>query len=142
MLKIEKKDYEVEEDIQLVEEGKIIYEFKMKITNEELEELKYILFNFAKENRVKYAQASDDEKEALEIEAGKQIIANDGRFIDICFKEHKEAFIEKAGQYKFDETVETMRNYFIDFFMKKTLKPLDILNSDLMRNINVLAKLK
>lgn len=146
MLKITSKKYEIEEPIQYTKNidgnEEIIYEFKMQINEQELNEIKHILFDYTNDNINKYMKATKEEREQLEKEAEEEIKSKNERFIDICFKEHKDIFKEKAGEIKFDEMIEEMRGYFYDFFMKKQISRINTPITDLMKNINNLQNLK
>ncbi len=146
MLKVTNKNYEIEEDIQLTkmveDKEQVIYEFKMQITEDEMQELKHILFDFAKENLKKYYKASVEERKKLESQAEEDIKKNNERFIDICFKEHKEEFRKLAGEYKFNEMLEMIRDYFMDFFTKKQMSRMNIQTTNLMKIMNNLQKFR
>ena len=121
MLKVTNKQYEIEEPIELTridDKGQEVseYKFTMQITSSELEELKNILFD--KENK------------------------SDERLIEICFKEHKEEFKEKAGDYKFNEMVETIKGFLLGFFIEKQMKPLDTTITDLTKIMDNFQQLK
>lgn len=120
MLKVTNKQYEIEEPIELTridESGKEIseYKFTMQITTSELEELKEIIFD--KDN-------------------------NDDRLIEICFKEHKDEFKTKAGDYKFNEMVETIKGFLLGFFIEKQMKPIDTTITDLTKIMNDFQQFK
>ena len=131
MLTLTRKQYEIEEKIQLTDENNnLLYEFMMKITPEEMDEVKNIIFN---ENDIKDGRKLSslenngnlqeyDEFEAKVISKAKE---RQEQFENICFKEHKEPFKEKAGQYKYDELVEAMMGFFINFFVERQLKPIN-----------------
>ena len=57
MLKVLSKDYEIEEKVQFTKKDndgeKVLYEFEMKLTENELQELRHILFDFVEENNNK-----------------------------------------------------------------------------------------
>ncbi len=77
MLKITKKEYEIEETIQITEnkEGKeeVLLEIPMQITSDGLLKLKKILFGYANKNFLKYQNSTDEEKKQLENNAEKEI---------------------------------------------------------------------
>ena len=81
MLKVTSKNFEIEEKIQLTkmdeEKEEIVYEFDMQITNDEMQELKHILFDFSKEHITDYINATKEEKEQLEKQATKDIEKNE-----------------------------------------------------------------
>lgn len=126
MLEIKRKNYEVDEKVRLVDENdNVLYEFNMQITSDEMLKIKKILFEDGEKLKKRYLKASFDEKEQIEKETEEKIKSKSGEFEDICFKEHKELFKEKAGQYKYEETVEEFMGFFINFFMEKQMKPLN-----------------
>lgn len=140
MLKVTSKNYEIEEKIQLIKmidnEEEVAYEFDMQITNDEMQELKHILFDFAEKNIKEYLKATLKEKDNLEKEAEQEIKKNDERFVDICFKKHKEKFRELAGEYKFDEMLGEIRGYLMGFFMKKQISQMNTPITDLTKIMN------
>lgn len=146
MLKVTSKNFEIEEKIQLTkmneDKEEIVYEFDMQITNDEMQELKHILFDFSKEHITDYINATKEEKEQLEKQATKDIEKNDERFIDICFKEHKDKFKELAGEYKFDEMLGEMRGYLMGFFMKKQISQMNTPITDLTKIMSNFQRLK
>lgn len=137
MLKVTSKNFEIEEKIQLTKiiEGKeeVIYEFSMQITNEEMQELKHILFDYSNNNIFKYFKATREEQKKLEEIATNEIEKNSERLIDICFKQHKDKFKELAGEYKFDEMVGEIRGYLMGFFMEKQISQMNTPISNLTK---------
>jgi UDP-3-O-[3-hydroxymyristoyl] N-acetylglucosamine deacetylase/3-hydroxyacyl-[acyl-carrier-protein] dehydratase len=55
---------------------------------------------------------------------------------DLCFKEHKEKFIELGGQAKFDEMIGVISDYLLGFFIKKQTTRTNTINSDLAKILN------
>lgn len=138
MLEIKKKKYEIEEPVQLKDESdNILYQFTMQITVEELQEIKKIIFEDAEKIKKEYSKLNFEQKEKLEKEIETKIKEKSDRFEDICFKEHKEVFKEKAGQYKYDELVENMMGFFINFFVERQLKPI---NTSIMNLKSIMNK--
>jgi len=126
MLEIKKKKYEIEEPVQLRDEdNNLLYEFNMQITIDELQRIKQIIFEDAEKLKKEYKKANVEDKEKLEKELDEKIKEKSEEFENICFKEHKEPFKEKAGQYKYDELVEAMMGFFINFFVERQLKPIN-----------------
>lgn len=146
MLKVTSKNFEIEEKIQLTkmneEKEEIVYEFDMQITNDEMQELKHILFDFSKEHIKDYINATKEEKEQLEKQATEEIEKNNERFIDICFKEHKDKFKELAGEYKFEEMLGEIRGYLMGFFMKKQISQMNTPITDLTKIMSNFQRLK
>lgn len=138
MLEIKKKKYEIEEKIRLSDENdETLYEFDMKITPEELLEIKRILFEDAEKLSKKYNISNFEEKEKLETQVEEAIKSKTDRFEDICFKEHKQPFKDLAGQYKFEELVGEITGFFMKFFVEKQIKPL---NTSIMNLKNFMRK--
>lgn len=146
MLKVTNKQFEIEEPVQLtkVVDGKeeVLYEFKMQITADELQELKHILFDFANNNIKDYLKATGEEREQMEKKANEEIAKNSERLEDICFKEHKEEFKRLAGEYKYEEMKENIQGYLISFFMEKQMSHYNTPITNLTKTMNSLANLK
>ena len=137
MLEIKKKNYEVSEKVQLTDEqGNILYEFEMQITDDEMDEIKKIIFANAEKKKSKYMNANNDEKEEMEKELEKELKENSSRFEEICFKEHRIPFKEKAGNFKYEETVEMLLGFFINWFTEKQLAPVNTTIMNLKNLIN------
>ena len=120
MLKITRSDYEIKEPIELVKnvDGKeeVLYQFDMKLTEDDVLKLKDLLFG------------KDDDK--------------DVKIADICFKGDNEKFKEIAGEYKYNETLEEVKAYLLDFFIKKQISPLNTTITDLTKIMNSYQKFK
>ena len=131
MLTLTRKEFEIEEPIVLADEnGDYIYEFVMKITAEEKNKIRDLIFDEKDvENGRKLSKLEREGKEEELAELEAKVIENARKrqeeFENICFKEHKEPFKEKAGQYKYDELVEAMMGFFINFFVERQLKPIN-----------------
>lgn len=127
MIEIKKKKYEVEEKIKLLDENDTtVYEFIMQITDDELSRIKQILFFDAEKEKNEYIQANISEKKKIEEMINKEIKEKSEEFENICFKEHKEKFKELAGKHKYEEAVESVMYFFINFFVEKQIEPLNI----------------
>lgn len=120
MLKITKNEYEIKETIELVKkvDGKEekIYQFDMELTEDDVLKLKELLFG------------KDDDKNV--------------KIADICFKDNNEKFKEIAGEYKYQQTLEEVKGYLLDFFIKKQISPLNTTITDLMKIIDNYQKFK
>ena len=126
MLEKKKNKYEVNEKIRLTDEtDNIIYEFDMQITADELLKIKKIIFYDAEKKKKEYSAANLEERKKLEEEVETEIMAKSEEFENICFKEHREKFKELAGNYKYEELVESVMNFFINFFVEQRLKHLN-----------------
>jgi len=140
MLKISKKEYEIEEQIQLTnEEGNILYEFDMKLKDFELKELQNVLLG--KETLKLAKKIKDFESKVLTEEETEEVLQisedmskNATETISrLCFKEHKDKFIELSGEIKFEEMVEVISDYLLGFFIKKQTNKINTINSDLTK---------
>ncbi len=131
MLKVTKRQYEIEEQIQGIgNDDEILYEFTMQITSEELQRINEIIIN---EESIKLAKKSarvdGEEKEEIEAKILEIATANQTEFECICFKDHKEPFIKAVGEYKYLEMVELLFDFFIKAFLEKKTKTVDTMNT-------------
>ena len=142
MLTLTKKEYEVEEPVQVKgEDGNIIYEFTMQITPEEMKELRELIFD---ENDVKNGRKmaklekseNIDELEELEAKVLDNARNRQERLEQICFKEHREEFKQKAGEYKYLEMVEMMFDFFVKTFADQRAKQVNTMSSHLRKISN------
>ena len=142
MLTLTKKEFELEEKVQVNDEkGNVIYEFMMQITPEEMKELRDLIFD---ENDVKNGRkmakletsGNIDELEELEAKVMKNARNRQERLEQICFKEHREEFKEKAGEYKYLEMVEMMFDFFVKTFADQRAKQVNTMSSHLRKISN------
>lgn len=140
MLTLTKKQYEIEEPVQVKDEqGNIIYEFTMQITPEEMQELKNLIFD---ENDVKNGRklskldSTSDEYEELEAKVLDNAKKRQERLEDICFKENKEEFKEKVGEYKYLEMVEMIFDFFVKTFADQKVKQINTMSTHLRKISN------
>lgn len=123
MLVLTSKKYEVEETIRGQEEnGDVLYEFQMQITPDEMVEIKNILFKDS------FALANEEKEELLDKSQELQ-----AKFEDICFKEHKEPFKKKCGEYLYLEMVGEMYDFFMNAFIEKATKRANTINTSLTK---------
>lgn len=135
-----KKQYEIEDNIQLMDENNnILYEFKMQLTDEDINKLQKALFGeetvqLAKKiKEMEYKELTEEEEKAV-IEMGKQLnLAAENLIDELCFKEHKEPFIKIGGELKYQEMKEMISDYLIGFFTKRQVSRLNTINSDLAK---------
>ena len=124
MLVLTSKKYEVEEDIKAVnEENETLYEFKMQITPDEMKEIRDILFD----ESYKLSKEKDEDK------LYEKSIKLQNRFEKICFKEHKEPFIEKCSEYKYLEMVDILYDFFMKAFIDKRANQVNTISTNLKR---------
>ena len=142
MLTLTKKQFELEEKVQVNDEqGNVIYEFTMQITPEEMKELRDLIFD---ENDVKNGrkmaklEKSENIEELEELEA--KVLDNarnrQERLEQICFKEHREEFKQKAGEYKYLEMVEMMFDFFVKTFADQRAKQVNTMSTNLRKITN------
>lgn len=141
MLKLTRKKYEIEEPIQLEDEnGNIIYEFTMQITAEEKEEIKKLIFDeSAVKNGRKLSKLEQegkmDEYEELETKVLEKAKINQEKMEEICFKEHRKPFKDKAGA-KYYEMVDMLFDFFVETFVDKRVSQMNTLNTHLRKISN------
>lgn len=140
MLKISKKEYEIEEQIQLTnEEGNILYEFDMKLKDFELKELQNVLLGketlkLAKKIKNLEGKVLTEEETTEVLQMSEDMSKKATETISrLCFKEHKDKFIELSGETKFEEMVEVISDYLLGFFIKKQTNKINTINSDLTK---------
>lgn len=136
MLVLTSKKYEVEETIKAVnEENETLYEFQMQITPDEMKELRDILFDEKSMNLAKKSskEKDEDKKEIIDNEIIKRAYEIQEKFENICFKEHKETFKEKCGEYKYLEMVDMMYDFFMKAFIDKRANQVNTISTNLKR---------
>ena len=118
MLVLTRKKYEIEEPIRLEDEnGNVLYELTMQITDDEMLKIKKILFSDAERRKKEYLKASIEQKKKMEENLDTEIKEKSEDFERICFKEHREKLKDLAGEYKYDVLVESEMYFFINFFV-------------------------
>ena len=142
MLTLTKKEYELEEKVQVNDEkGNVIYEFTMQITPEEMKELKDLIFDEddVKNGRKMAKLEKEGNIEGLE-EMEAKVLDNarnrQERLEQICFKEHREEFKQKAGEYKYLEMVEMMFDFFVKTFADQRAKQVNTMSTHLRKISN------
>lgn len=135
MLVLTSKKYEVEEPIKAQDEnGNVLYEMTMQITGNELNEINEIIFN--KESMQKAQQLSKlegAEYEKLEKEIEELALANQERFEEIVFKEHKQPLKDSIGEYKYLELVDMVFSFFWKAFIDKRSIQINTMTTDLRK---------
>lgn len=142
MLTLTKKQFELEEKVQVNDEqGNVIYEFTMQITPEEMKELRELIFDETdvKNGRMMsklQTEGKIEELEDLEAKVLDNARNRQERLEQICFKEHREEFKEKAGEYKYLEMVEMMFDFFVKTFADQRAKQVNTMSSHLRKISN------
>ena len=54
-------------------------------------------------------------------------------FSAICLKEHESPFIKKCGEYKYNEMLSLMFDFFWNAFIEKKAEQINIINSSLTK---------
>ena len=130
MLKVTRKEYEIEETIQAVgNDGEVLYEFQMQLTDEETLKFRKLLFD----ENYKLSKKMNEENEE---EITEKLLKMQEELEDICFKEHKEPFLKALGQYKYDEMVEMLVGFFIELFAEKRTQQINTMTSSLRKISN------
>jgi len=141
MIKISKGQYEVEEEVVLINENdEELYKFTMQITADEMQKIKDILFSddvikTQKQIELLKLEKKYSEIEKLEEEIGDKTLKKDDELYKIWFKEHLKPFKEAAGQYKFEEMTYNILSFFINAFVKQKMAPLNTTITDLQKII-------
>ena len=124
MLVLTSKKYEVEEPVKVVNESdETLYEFTMQITADEMKQIKDILLDES-------YKLSKEKDEDILLEKSLKL---QEKFEEICFKEHKELFKEKCGEYKYLEMVDMMYDFFMTAFIEKRAKQVNTINTSLKK---------
>lgn len=142
MIVLSKKDYEIEETVQINKqedkETKTLYEFKMQITSEELGKIKDLIFSDENQKaqkqiqRLKY-ESKYDEVEKIEAEIGSKILIGEEELKQIIFKDHLEKVLELTNDYEFEKLYGEIIAFFINAFVKEKITPLNTTLTDLAR---------
>ena len=142
MLTLTRKEYEIEEPIVLKNEnGDTIYQFDMKITSDEMEQLKNLIFderdvkNGRKLSKLEL-EGKIEEYEELEAKVLENAQERQEKIEKICFKEHRESFKKVAGEYKYNEMVEIIFDFFVKTFADKKSQQINTMSSHLKKISN------
>ena len=142
MLTLTRKEFEIEEPVVLKDEnGNNIYQFDMKITSEEMEQLKNLIFderdvkNGRKLSKLEL-EGKIEEYEELEAKVLENAQERQEKIEKICFKEHRESFKKVAGEYKYNEMVEMIFDFFVKTFADKKSQQINTMSSHLKKISN------
>lgn len=138
MIVLNKKDYEIEEVVQITKENDILYEFTMKITSEELGKIKEAIFssdNIKAQKKVQQLKQEGKFTEAnkVEEEVGKNLLEREEEIKKIVFKEHLEKVLEHTNKYEFEKLYGNIITFFINAFVKERTEPLSTTLTDLAK---------
>ena len=142
MIKLTRKQYEIEEPIQVTDEnGSLLVDYTVRITPEEKIQIRNIIFDEqdVKDGR-KLAklekEGKSDEYESLENSVLERAKARQEKFEKIVFKEERENIKQKAGESIYLDLVDMMFNFFVKAFVDKRVSQMNTLTTDLRKISN------
>ena len=142
MIKLTRKQYEIEEPIQVTDEnGNLLVEYTVRITPEEKIQIRDIIFDEqdVKDGR-KLAklekEGKADEYETLESNILERAKARQEKFEKIVFKEERENIKQKAGESIYLDLVDTMFDFFVNAFVDKRVSQMTTLTTSLRKISN------
>lgn len=142
MIKLTRKQYEIEEPIQVEDEsGNLLVDYIVKITPEEKLQIRDIIFDEqdVKDGR-KLAklekEGKADEYETLESNILERAKARQEKFEKIVFKEERENIKQKAGESIYLDLVDMMFNFFVNAFVDKRMSQMNTLTTSLRKISN------
>ena len=142
MIKLTRKQYEIEEPIQVEDEsGNLLVDYIVKITPEEKLQIRDIIFDEqdVKDGR-KLAklekEGKTDEYELLEKDVLERAKARQEKFEKIVFKEERENIKQKAGESIYLDLVDTMFDFFVNAFVDKRMSQMNTLTTSLRKISN------
>lgn len=142
MIKLTRKQYEIEEPIQVEDEsGNLLVDYTVKITPEEKLQIRDIIFDEqdVKDGR-KLAklekEGKTDEYELLEKDVLERAKARQEKFEKIVFKEERENIKQKAGESIYLDLVDTMFDFFVNAFVEKRVSQMNTLTTSLRKISN------
>ena len=142
MIKLTRKQYEIEEPIQVEDEsGNLLVDYIVKITPEEKLQIRDIIFDEqdVKDGR-KLAklekEGKTDEYELLEKDVLERAKARQEKFEKIVFKEERENIKKKAGELIYLDLVDTMFDFFVNAFVEKRISQMNTLTTSLRKISN------
>lgn len=142
MIKLTRKQYEIEEPIQVTDEnGNLLVEYTVRITPEEKIQIRDIIFDEqdVKDGR-KLAklekEGKADEYETLESNILERAKARQEKFEKIVFKEERENIKQKAGESIYFDLVDMMFNFFVNAFVDKRMSQMNTLTTSLRKISN------
>lgn len=142
MIKLTRKQYEIEEPIQVEDEsGNLLVDYIVKITPEEKLQIRDIIFDEqdVKDGR-KLAklekEGKTDEYELLEKDVLERAKARQEKFEKIVFKEERENIKKKAGELIYLDLVDTMFDFFVNAFVDERVSQMNTLTTSLRKISN------
>lgn len=142
MIKLTRKQYEIEEPIQVQDEnGNRLVDYTVKITPEEKLKIRNIIFDEqdVKDGRTlsKLEQeGKTNEYEELESKVLERAKARQEEFEQIVFKEQREVIKANAGESIYLDLVDMMFNFFANAFVEKRIAQMNTLTTNLRKISN------
>lgn len=142
MIKLTRKQYEIEEPIQVTDEnGSLLVDYTVKITPEEKIQIRNIIFDEqdVKDGRLLSKLEKEgkiDEYEELESKVLEKAKARQEEFEKIVFKEERENIKQKAGESIYLDLVDTMFDFFVNAFVDKRVSQMNTLTTSLRKISN------
>ena len=142
MIKLTRKQYEIEEPIQVKdEEGNLLVDYTVRITPEEKLRIKNLIFDEqdVKDGRMmsKLEQEGKTiEYEELESKVLERAKARQEEFEQIVFKEQREIIKANAGESIYLDLVDMMFDFFANAFVEKRISQMNTLTTNLRKITN------
>lgn len=142
MIKLTRKQYEIEEPIKVQdEEGNLLVDYTVRITPEEKLRIRDIIFDEqdVKDGRMlsKLEQeGKTSEYEELEAKVLDRAKARQEEFEQIVFKEGREIIKAKAGESIYLDLVDMMFDFFANAFVEKRISQMNTLTTSLRKISN------
>lgn len=142
MLVLTKKQYDIEEPIQIKgEDGNLLVDYVMKITPDEKLEIQNLIFD---EEDVKNGRLMSklqkeeklDELEELEAKVLDQSKKREERFEELVFKDQKDIIKEKVGESVYLDLVDMVFDFFVKTFADKKASQINTLTTHLRKITN------
>lgn len=142
MIKLTRKQYEIEEPIQITDEnGNLLVDYTVKITPEEKLKIRNIIFDEqdVKDGRLLSKlekEGKTDEYEELESKVLEKAKARQEEFEKIVFKEERERIKQQAGESIYLDLVDKMFDFFVNAFVDKRVSQMNTLTTSLRKISN------
>lgn len=142
MIKLTRKQYEIEEPIQVEDEnGNLLVDYTVRITPEEKLRIKNLIFDEqdVKDGRMmsKLEQEGKTiEYEELESKVLERAKARQEEFEQIVFKEQREIIKANAGEAIYLDLVDMMFDFFANAFVEKRISQMNTLTTNLRKITN------
>ena len=142
MIKLTRKQYEIEEPIQVTDEnGNLLVDYTIRITPEEKIKIRNIIFDEqdAKNGRMLSKlerEGKISEYEELENKVLENAKARQEEFEQIIFKEQREIIKTNAGESIYLDLVDMMFDFFANAFVEKRISQMNTLTTNLRKITN------